>query len=108
VNEPPTEQVRYTPTIRHDTQTDQVTIDWHDTRPSKILISAEVLQSLIDQRNAMATASHVQARRISAMEILLTLIRLGRRPNRADWEAAQLTPLPPAVRMSLLARKGRI
>jgi hypothetical protein len=107
VNEPPTEVVDYGPTFHRDEATGHIHIDWHGNRPENVMITADLLEHVVEQRNTMVTALATQDHRLEAMDMLLKIIRLGRRPSREDWDAAQLTPLTKEVRLNLLSRKRR-
>jgi hypothetical protein len=96
------------PTFLHNTETDIVTINWHgQPRPNELMITTDLLEELIQHRNTLVRAAAEQGQRVSAMEMLLTIIRLGRRPNRSDWQAARLPALTKEVRLDLMSRKRR-
>lgn len=91
----------------HDATTDQVGISWSGDRPTEVLITMDLLEDMMRQRNEAATTIRDQKERIGRLEMLLAIVRLGRRPSRADWESAQLPPLTQEARLDLLARKRR-
>jgi hypothetical protein len=71
-----------------------VELEWPDGRPETVLISSALLEEWVAQRN-----------RVTAMERLITIWRLGRRPSKADWDEADLPPIDPKVRIDIMARK---
>jgi hypothetical protein len=86
------------PTFTVDQTTGLVSVDWHDNRPEAVLMSADSVDAIVEERNRMQ-------QRITAMETVLMIVRLGRRPNAADWLSANLPPITPQVRADLMLRK---
>ena len=43
--------------------------------------------------------------KIANMEMVLTIVRLGRRPSKADWDSVGLVMPPTDVRIEILRRK---
>ena len=74
-----------------------VELDWPSGRPETVLIPADMLEAWVAQRNRMV-----------AMETLITIWRLNRRPSQADWAACDLPPIDPQVKIDLMARKPRV
>lgn len=72
-----------TPTIRMDGTTNQLSIDWSGERPEEVIISADLLEGWVTERNGL-----VQAMR--AQHAVLTKARLGRTINKEDWETVGL------------------
>lgn len=71
-----------------------VVLTWEGIRPETVVISSAALEEWVAQRN-----------RVTAMERLITIWRLGRRPSKADWDEADLPPIDPQVRIDIMARK---
>lgn len=102
------------PTIFIEPSTGLLRIDWHGPRPDYVEVQSESLEVWIEYRNVMRIelselreANAEQRERIEAMQTLLTILRLGRRPARSDWASAKLPPLTKDVRMDLMSRKSR-
>ena len=93
------------PTFFQDTSTGHVTIDWHGEEPSPVLIEPAALIRMLEDRNHLIDGVVEQERLIENLHTVLAIIRLGRRPNKADWESAQLPPLTEEVRIDLMKRK---
>lgn len=75
------------------------TLDWHGNRPEVVMMSSDAIEAFVQARNDMI-------RKIGALEMLVAIFRLGRRPNRRDWEAAGMPQvIEPDVRIDIMRRK---
>lgn len=99
------------PTFNHDNITGHVSVDWHGEEPSPVLIDPVALAQMIEERNAMVSElaslrglANDQQALIENMQTVLTILRLGRRPNKADWASVNLPPLTPDREEDLRSR----
>lgn len=86
------------PVFTMDTETGQVTVTWPHGMPSAVLMSPDMLQEWVDDRNGMVA-------RIKQLEEVLATMRLGRRPSAEFWKGLNLPPVPREDRVDLMRRK---
>jgi hypothetical protein len=75
------------------------TLDWNGERPETVVMSSASIEAIVEAHNEMV-------RKIKALEMLTSIFRLGRRPNRRDWEEAGMPQkFDPDVRIDIMRRK---
>jgi len=75
------------------------TLNWHGERPEVVMMSSDSIEAIVEAHNEMI-------RKITALEFLVAIYRLGRRPNAADWKAAGYPwKIDPDVRIDIMRRK---
>lgn len=105
-DEYPLEQDALLPDFTVDTETGLVSVDWHGKRPEVVVMTGEAVEQVVQAQNEATLLQHDLEQRISALEMLVAIFRLGRRPNRRDWEAAGLPHvITPDVRIEIMRRK---
>jgi hypothetical protein len=85
------------PTVIHDPATNHLSMNWNGERPDELIISADLLEQLITERNKVIDM-------IAAQQAVLQTCRLGRRPSVADWVSVGLAD-PGHVQIDLMARR---
>lgn len=66
-----------------DAETNQVQVSWQGEKPDAVSMSMESLLQWVEDRNRMV-------RTMEAQHAVLTIVRLGRRPNADDWDSVGL------------------
>lgn len=85
------------PVFEISPETNRVRVTWPEPRPEHVLITAEGLDQIVQMHNDMVD-------QIDRQRAVLTIVRLGRRPNKADWASVGMAT-DQAVRIDLEARR---
>ena len=94
------------PTFHVDSGTGLVSVDWHGDRPETVVMTGEAIEQIVEAQNAASEIQRQQEERIEALQMLVAIYRLGRRPNAADWKAAGYPwKIDPDVRIDIMRRK---
>jgi hypothetical protein len=94
------------PQFTLNTVTNEVTVDWHGDRPEQVLITPASIEQIMENRNATMRELAAAQEKIKALEMLVAIFRLGRRPNKRDWEEAGMPQvIDPDVRIDIMRRK---
>lgn len=95
------------PVLTLITATDQVTVEWPHGRPDSVMIQTDLFEDWVMDRNRMAAEIFDLSEKVKAMRTMLTVIRLGRRPNRRDWESINMLHVPRRTQLDILRRARR-
>lgn len=87
-----------------DNETQQVTVTWPGGRPDSVMMQTDLMEAWVQERNDMVSRIAEQASLIRRMREVLTIVRLGRRPNQRDWNSVNLLTLPRKAQVDLLRR----
>jgi hypothetical protein len=95
------------PVMTIDPETEQVSIAWPGGRPESVMITSDMLEEWIRDRNQMIEFIARQREKIKRMRDVLSIIRLGRRPNRADWASVNMITMPKKTQVDVMRRARR-
>jgi hypothetical protein len=106
------------PTLRLDTDTGEVHIDWDGDRPREVVMAVEMFEDLVEFRNRLTReVKRVQELEqtvrdqesfLKRMRDVLSLVRMGRRPSYDTWRSIGIATITPDARKRLAAVYGEM